>query len=117
MVNDHSFVGSGCTWVLGRLSEPCKACILWSAGKFVAGGFAHQTTQGSLGDGVEVVGREETKAMRVAFNIYLKGLLFAVKRCDYYLMLCGLYLLGCSQPLGRHIHFSPLFIREVLEIG
>lgn len=65
-----------------------------------------------------MVGRGETNAMRVACNVYLKGLLFAVKRRDYYLMLCSLYLLGFSQPLlGRCIHFSPQFRREVFKIG
>lgn len=60
--------------------------------EFFVVGFCPLTTQGSLGDGIEVVVREETNAVRVAFDICLKGLSFVVKRHDYYLMLYSLLL-------------------------
>lgn len=51
--------------------------------------------------------REETNAMRVAFDIYLKGLPFMGNRHGYYLMLVDFDLLGRSQHPGRCIHYSP----------
>lgn len=114
MVNDHSFVGSGCTWVLGSLSVPCKACIVVCR-EVCCWWFCPPDNSGLLGDIVRS-GRQRRDYCH-AFNIYLEGLLFTVKRHDYYLMLCSLYLLGYSQPLGRCTHFSPQFIREVLKFG
>lgn len=44
-------------------------------------------------------GKEETNTMRVAFDIYLKGLSFVVKRHDYCLTLYSLISLGAHNIL------------------
>lgn len=86
-------MGSSCTWVAGGLVSSLQGLILWSSRKnFFLVGFCLLTTHGSLGDGMEVEVREETNAVRVAFDICLKGLSFVVKRHGYYLMLYSLLL-------------------------
>lgn len=58
-----------------------------------------------------MVGREETNVTRVAFDNYLKGLSFMVKRHDYYLTLYSILLAWILTTL--YSLFSPIYKRRI----